>query len=220
MLLGRPDTLLYLTRSGFKFFSKNFPKGVALALPHNAVNDLEVVSQDKLKEQIEAFIVENKISPSSAAILLSEEIIFTKNVSLDKKKEDLEVKEFLDEVPFDSKELTYQIKPGIKNSLVVATNSHLFLALKDVLESKGWRVELVVADVGEVPTAANWLKVFNKVLKFSHYNFLKNKNILSDVPVVSVSVTHRRRWFLWTMVLIVLIASAIVAVVYFKIKLK
>lgn len=220
MLLGRPDSLLYLTRSGFKFFSKNFSKGVALSLPHNTINDLEVVSQDKLKEQIEAFIVENKLPPSSAAILLSDEIVFTKNVSLDVKKQGAEVKEFLDEVPFDSGELVYQIKPGIKNSLVLATNSQLFLVIKDIFESKGWRIELVVSDVGEVPTAATWLKVFNKVLKFSHYNFLKNKNILSDIPAAVLPGTTRRRWLLWIFVLLILIAVSIAAVFYFKIKLK
>ncbi len=220
MLLGRPDSLLYLTRSGFKFFSKNFPKGITLSIPHNVINDLEIVDQDKLREQIEAYVLENKLTPSSAAILLSEEIIFSKNISLDIKKQNIEVREFLDEVPFDSKELVYQVKTGIKNSLVMATNSQLFLSIKNILESKGWRIELVVSDVGEVPTAANWLKVFNKVLKFSHYNFLKNINILSDIPVTVSPATPRRRWLLWTFVLLVLVTLAIAAILYFKIKLK
>lgn len=220
MLLGRPDSLLYLTRSGFKFFSKNFTKGISLSLPHNVINDLEIVNLDRLREQIEAFILENKISPSSAGILLSEDVVFSKNISLDSKRQVGEVKEFLDEVPFDSKELVYQIKPGVKNSLVMATNGQLFLSIKDIFESKGWRVELVVAGINEVPTASNWIKVFNNVLKFSHYNFLKNKNVLSGAEDSSSPVPHRRRWVLLAFIMLFLVVGTIATLVYFKIKLK
>ncbi len=216
MLLHKSDSLLYITRAGFGFFSKDFQDELELTVPDNIIKDLEIIDKDKLREQIELFLTEHKIQPTKAVVILSGDILFSKTVTVDLARQEKEIREFLDEVPFDYKNLVCKIKKDSKNVSVVATNSGLYLTIKNILESKGWCIEIVVPDVGEIPNVSNWQDILIKALGLKQCNFLTNKKNNCDFLISTSNDSHRGRFLVIGTVIFLLAIVMLFLVVYLK----
>ncbi len=175
MIFSRPNSLVYLTRAGLSFYAVGSTKEAVLAIPHDTINDLEVMNPDKLRQQIETFIAEQALRPTKAVIVLSEEVLFIKTVASEPVELAKEIKEFLEELPFEPTELVYTIMPGPNGvEQIVATNSALYLAIKNILEGKDWRIAMVVPKVGDTPNVENWRKILAAALALSKNNFLSH----------------------------------------------
>ena len=96
MLFGKPKGLLYLTRNGFMLYAYAFPAGLKFTFTLDSVKNLEVVSDQKLRDQIQNFVSTNKLHPLNLVIILSDEVYFTKTIkSQEPAKQQAEIKAFL-----------------------------------------------------------------------------------------------------------------------------
>ena len=191
-MLSKPNAVWYLTRNGWQFFSAAFPKGLALVVPHDVINDLEVVNQTKLQEQIAAFIAQNKIKPANVVMVLADELLFTKILTALKPPEQTaELAHFLDEVPFAAEELVYELLTIDTKTNVIATNRALYQSIKTGVEAVSWRVVAVVPVVasGKPPTATTWPVVLTAAQE------LKSGNFLTVKPADSTAETARMGWW-------------------------
>lgn len=189
MFLNKPKSLLYLTRSGFTFYGNNTAKGLQFSAPHNVVNDLEIVDAAKLALLLEEWLKENKLRPTSAAMALSAEVMFVKEFSPITPASEVEIRTFLEEVPFDNDEFAYVSINSKKKISIFATNQALYLGIKNILEEKHWRVPIVCPNLLNEPIALNWRKVLAAAVAQKKENFLLPKNINKVFAVPSAIKT-------------------------------
>ncbi|GEM_PF-6497025 len=216
MLSHKSNSLLYITRTGFSFFSKDFQNGLVLNVSDEIIKDLEIISKVKLREQIELFLTQNKIQPTKAVVVLSDDILFSKFVTVDLVQQEKEIRDFLDEVPFDYEDLVCKLKKDSEKVSVVATNSDLYLTIKNILESKDWCIEMVVPDVGEIPNSTNWQDILTKALGLKQCNFLTNKKNNGDFLNSASTGSHHGRFLAIGAVIFLLAIAMLFLVVYFK----
>jgi len=146
MFKQKPKALIYLTRSGLYLYSKGVSKPVIFTFETDTVENLEVKNEDSLKEQIKSFLNKNKIKPTSAVILLSEELLFYKVFSSHNDYEKNH-QQFLDEVPFDSQKITETTYDIDNKFITVVTNFEYYTVVGSALESIGWKIVHVIPEI-------------------------------------------------------------------------
>jgi hypothetical protein len=154
---------------------------LTLELPEDIVQDLEVINKGKLFETIRAFIENNQLTPKKALMVLSPSLFFEKSF---KDMVDIETQTamFLENVPFEN--ISSRLMVYENESKLLATNIDFFTPIKNVFESEGFTVNLVLPylalkklkfDIKKVfETKTN--KEFNQKLKL-----LKKNNLLTEI---------------------------------------
>lgn len=157
MLSKNHPIILFIDRFGFSVYQDvlaNIPK---FNFTPDLVSNLDVVSKEQFTNIIATFIQINKIVPSSLAVILSDDIIYIRDienpvqkttliqdlkldVSDDKGHED-DVQNFLENIPFEEV-LAKVIKTGNVNR-IVAVNKDLVMAIINVFVGKGSTIEAI-----------------------------------------------------------------------------
>lgn len=138
--------ILFIDRSGFSVFQDTQPNIPKFNFTPDLVANLDVVSKAQFSNLIATFIQINKIVPSSLAVLLSDTVIYVKDLAQSQPNPEQEYKEeiqsFLENVPFEEV-LAKVIKAG-ETSRIVAVNRDLVMTITDVFVDKGSVMEAVI----------------------------------------------------------------------------
>lgn len=153
--------VLFLDRSGFSVFQDTLPNIAKFNFTQDIVANLDVVNKEKFVNLLATFIQINKILPSSIALVLSDNIIYEKDLenvlqkpnapaeplglkvqgSVDKDHKE-EIQGFLDNVPFE--EVLAKVIKTDKVSRIVTVNKSLVMTIADVFVNKGSTIEAIV----------------------------------------------------------------------------
>jgi hypothetical protein len=193
--------ILFLDRNGFGIYQDTLTNISKFNFTPDIVSNLDVINKEQLTGLISTFIQVNKIVPSSIAIVLSDNVIYIKDlVSAVKKpvtsqspKEDLnddkehggELKNFLEEIPFEEI-LVKIIKTGNMNRAVVV-NKDLIAIIIDAFTSRGFVAEDVVpAFMYGRASFTMGLTLDNVRVIFQNTEVLKSSNLLVDQEKIIV----------------------------------
>lgn len=181
--------LFYLEKERAFYYSLNTPHGIALELPKEVVENLELLSDDKLYEAIKAFIQQNKLTASNLVILIGNPYLFEKEID-DKPTAtlDLEVQEYLEYIPFEyvaSKMVKIDNKWKIS-----AVNKELCEALKSSFEKQKFNV-LAVVPLSLVQLTIKELagKIDLRILQ-NHLDALKGLSLLTTRLEIQTSASN------------------------------
>ncbi|MDP2585657.1 MAG: hypothetical protein Q8P29_02135 [Candidatus Levybacteria bacterium] len=157
MLSKNHPIILFIDRFGFSVYQDilaNIPK---FNFTPDLVSNLDVVSKEQFVNIITTFIQINKIIPSSLAVILSDDVIYIRDlknpvqkttptqevkidINDDKEHED-EVQNFLENIPFE--EVLAKVIKTENVNRIVAVNKDLVMAIINTFVSKGSVIEVI-----------------------------------------------------------------------------
>ena len=149
MFFKNHPIILFLDRSGFSVFQDTVADIAKFNFTPDIVANLDVVNKEQFSTLITTFIQINKIVPSSLALVLSDNIIYEKDIqalnsetqeNIDKEHKE-EIQEFLEDIPFEEV-LAKVIKIGVPR--IVAVNKDLVMTIADVFVNKGSVLEATI----------------------------------------------------------------------------
>ena len=144
MFLDRDsDPILYLTNRQLVFFLQRPDRRLVLDFPQDTVVGLEVVSQEKLESLVRDFFEANKLRGQKAVLILSEEVLFTKEIEGDSLKQ-AEVDRFWEEVPLEPAKVSQKMISQQGKLKLLATSGQYFRSIVEILGRYGWRITAVV----------------------------------------------------------------------------
>ena len=179
--------ILFLDRSGFSVFQDTMADIAKFNFTPDIVANLDVVNKEQFSTLITTFIQINKIVPSSLALVLSDNIIYEKDIqalnsetqeNIDKEHKE-EIQEFLEDIPFEEV-LAKVIKIGVPR--IVAVNKDLVMTIADVFVNKGSVLEAIIPSFmyGETVNFAAGLTQNNIQAILEGSEILKTGNLLTD----------------------------------------
>lgn len=160
--------ILFIDRSGLNLYQDTLPNIPRFNFTQDIVFNIDVVNKSQFSSLLATFIQINKIAPSSLAIILSDSIIYEKDLAdfsqkpiaqvqtaqsalsqgglgvrdgADKEHKE-EIQSFIDNVPFEEV-LVKVIKTDPVNR-IVAVNKDLVMTISDALTNKGSFLEAVI----------------------------------------------------------------------------
>ena len=157
MLSKNHPIILFIDRFGFSIYQDTLTNIPKFNFTPDLVSNLDVVNNEQFAGLISTFIQINKIIGSSLAVILSDNVIYVKDLvspaqksapaaglktdSSEDKEHQGEVQSFLEDVPFEEV-LAKVIKTG-NVSRIVAVNRGLVMAIIDAFKGKGSVVESI-----------------------------------------------------------------------------
>lgn len=162
--------ILFVDRSGFSVFQDTLPNIPKFNFTPDVVANLDVISKEQLVNLISTFIQINKIVPSSLGLVLSDTVIYEKDLvnppgtslhpasqtavpsqppsnpmvtqeNADKEHKE-EIQNFLENIPFEEV-LAKDVKTD-KIDRIVAVNKDLIMTIADVFEKSGSVIEAII----------------------------------------------------------------------------
>lgn len=153
--------ILFLDRSGFSIFQDTLPNIAKFNFTQDIVANLDVVNKEQFVNLIATFIQINKILPSSLALVMSDNIIYEKDLenalqkqtlsseplgleaqgSIDKEHKE-EIQNFLEDIPFE--EVLAKVIRTEQLNRIVAVNKDLVMTIADVFVNKGSTIEAII----------------------------------------------------------------------------
>ena len=152
---------LFIDRNGFDVHQDTLAKFLKVSFTPDVVASSDVISKEKLIALIATLIQANKITPSSIVVVLSDNIVYVKDLpkpavsektppekpkekenSDGDKQQESEVQDFLSDVPFENV-MAKVIKTANANR-VVAANKDLILEIVNAFVKKGFTLEVVI----------------------------------------------------------------------------
>ena len=195
MLSRSHPIIVFVDRTGFSVYQDtllNIPK---FNFTPDLVANLDVINKEQFSALITTFIQVNKIIPSSLAVVLSDNVIFVKDLidnapkpvvpqglkedSDDKDHKD-EVQNFLEDVPFEEV-LAKVIKMGSTNR-VVAVNKDLIMTIVDGFTNNKSIAEAITPSFifGQNANFTTGLNLGNVKIILEDVETLKLGNLLAD----------------------------------------
>lgn len=139
----KEPALLYLGRFQADYFAEGATQSIRFPFHPEVVRDLEVVNPQALSEQIKAWVTQFNIAPATLTILLADDLLFSKTITLaDPKSREDAIHTFIDAVPFE--ETSYVQVPFQGSVTVSVANKGYFDAFKEAFEILGFSVELIL----------------------------------------------------------------------------
>lgn len=182
--------ILFLDRSGFSVFQDTLPNIAKFNFTPDIVANLDVVSREQFVSLIATFIQINKIVPSTLVLILSDNIIYQKDLpvlplSLEAQenigKERKEgIQEFLEDVPFE--EVLAKVIKTDKFSRIAAVNKELAMTIADAFANKGSAIEAIIPGFmyGSNVNFAAGLTQDNIQAVLKESEILRTGNLLTD----------------------------------------
>ncbi|MBI2613770.1 MAG: hypothetical protein HYW62_03280 [Candidatus Levybacteria bacterium] len=153
--------ILFLDRNGFSIFQDTLSNVARFNFTPDIVANLDVVNKEQFGRLIATFIQINKIVPSSLSLVLSDNIIYEKDMvdivekqtppvqtvsleapgNIDKEHKE-EIQAFLEDVPFE--EVLAKVIKTDKLNRIAAVNKDLVMTIADVFVNKGSTIEAVI----------------------------------------------------------------------------
>ncbi|MBI2641877.1 hypothetical protein HYW87_04810 [Candidatus Roizmanbacteria bacterium] len=143
--MSKPKGVLYIDRNHIDLFENISKKLVSLDIPSNVIKDLEVTNYQALHILISTFLKQNRIIPIHLVSVASSNVLFEKTLQgiADEQKEST-LRNFVDLLPFDR--VSFRAFTSQKETKVVAMNSDLFHAFKNIFEENGFRLSLILPE--------------------------------------------------------------------------
>lgn len=195
--------ILFLDRSGFSIFQDTLPNIAKFNFTPDIVANLDVVNKDQFASLIATFIQINKIVPSGLALILSDNIIYEKDLvnipqkpttsptplgletplGADKEHKE-EVQKFLENVPFE--DVLAKVVKTDKSNRIVAVNRDLVMTIADVFRSKGATIEAIIPGFVYGPNVnfAAGLTQNNIQVVLGESEILRLGNLLTDQQTI------------------------------------
>lgn len=176
--------ILFIDRSGFSVFQDTLTNIPKFNFTPDLVANLDVVNKEQFSNLIATFIQINKIVPSSFAVILSDTVIYVKDLvrsqSNPEQDQKDEVQNFLENVPFEEV-LAKVIKTEQKNTLAVV-NKDLVMTIADVFVNNGSVIEAVVPGFLFQPKANFTLGLTQENIQavLAGSEILREGNLLTD----------------------------------------
>lgn len=139
-----PRGIIYIDRNTLHLFFEGKGGPIVFELPKTVISDLEIINKEQLDLQIKSFIETNKIPHSQGTIILSDNIVFEKEIArvVDETQQEQEVRKFLDAIPFEH--VGFRTVPTQNGVKVAAANQDLYQSVKDALEKMNFKIIHVV----------------------------------------------------------------------------
>ncbi len=131
-----------LERDKGTLYSNMLKNPLTFQFSEGVVNNLELVSREKLHKAIRLIVNENKIKPSKIAIVLDESVIFEEYIENPKEFENVEIEKFLDTIPF--RHLVSKTFKRDNKVRIIATNLALCEGIAEVFEEEGFFVTSLI----------------------------------------------------------------------------
>lgn len=183
MLSKSHPIILFIDRFGFSLYQDTLTNIPKFNFTPDIVSNLDVVNKDQFVNLISTFIQINKIVPSSLAVILSDNVIYIKDLKTDSSNNGDhkdEVRSFLENIPFEEV-LAKVIKTGNVNR-VVAVNKYLVMAIINTFASKGSVVEAITPGFmyGQSANFTAGLTADNIRVILGNVDTLRLGNLLTD----------------------------------------
>lgn len=163
----KQPSLIYLTRNGMQYYSRNLPAPIGFNFPPTLVKDLEVKNLEELNTLIKSFITQAKIQPTELLTIIAEDLCVQKDFETTGKKETDEaaIEQFIDAIPFDyvhSK--TYHLGRLTK---VIVVNRDFYEAIQTAFSKNGFDIgyTLLKSFPGSIISSDNFGPALNKKLQ-------------------------------------------------------
>lgn len=184
----KTKAVIYLRRDGIDYFVSDRPDLLHLKFPPEAVVDVEIIDREQLVTALDNFIITNKLAPSRLTILLSDAILFQKDIPITTDVEtEAQIKAFISNVPFEHVgSITVVID---KNKRVIATNCDLYSIIQTIFEKHNFQMALIAVPesfdknfvVGDHVTVDQAHVIFQKMDSFKPTdNFLEQPKQVVD----------------------------------------
>lgn len=137
--------ICYLLRNSMILFGSMFSSIQTIEFSPDSFKDLEILDRLKLENQIKFFLENNKIHPSNVIMVLSESVLFERDiVGVSPQEIDAYSQDFVDTVPFEHvSSQVFDIQNGKK---IIATNSEVYELIGEVFQDLGFSIITVVAE--------------------------------------------------------------------------
>jgi hypothetical protein len=180
MLSKNHPIILFIDRNGFSIYQDILTDIPKFNFTPDLVSNLDVVNKEQFASLIATFIQINKIIPSSLAVILSENVVYEKNLidPLQSSKE--EIQNFLGNIPFE--EVLAKVIKTDKTSRIVAVNKDLVTAIIDAFVGKGSIVEAITPSFiyGQSANFTAGLTSDNIRVILENAEILRSGNLLTD----------------------------------------
>ena len=135
--------LLYLGRFQADYLADGATQSIRFPFKADVVRDLEVINTAALSEQIKAWVAQYKIIPADLTILLADDLLFSKVITVpDPKSREDAINTFIDAVPFEE---TAVVQVPFQGSVAVSVaNKSYYDAFKKAFEALGFSIMLVL----------------------------------------------------------------------------
>lgn len=203
MLSKNHPIILFLDRDGFSVFQDTQPSIKKFNFTSDSVANLDITNKEQLANLITAFIQTNKIIPSSFVIVLSDSVIYFKDLNPPKKPNVIppapnpaselsqnnepkkEIQNFLDDVPFE--EVLAKVIKTDQLNFIVAANKDLVMAIADSFVNKGFIMEGILPSFlyGPVVNFTKGLTQDNIQAILGGSEVLRTGNLLTDQQLSS-----------------------------------
>lgn len=137
--------VIYLDRNRFDCMMPHQTATVPYDFSPHTVKDFEPLNKDTLYNEMHTFITDHHMSPCSIIIILSNNVIFVKDLPENKSDQLLDaIALFLESIPFET--IMHRTVKFDKKTKIVATNSMYLDLLKDVFEKNQCKVLLILPE--------------------------------------------------------------------------
>lgn len=174
--------ILFVDRNGFSVFQDTISNIARFNFTPDLVANLDIVNKEQFVNLIATFIQINKITPSSLAVILSDNVIYTKNFN-----DTDEVQNFLENVPFE--DVLAKVVKSDQGNRIVAVNKDLVIAITDAFANKGSTIEAIIPGFmyGSNADFASGLNQNNIKIILNELEILKIGNLLTGQQEVIAS---------------------------------
>lgn len=169
--------ILFIDRSGFSVYQDTLSNIPKFNFTPDLVTNLDVVNKDQFVSLIETFIQINKMVSGSLAVILSDSVIYMKD--LENPSQD-SIQNFLENIPFEEI-LAKVIKTG-NSKRITAVNKDLVMTIIDVFVKKGAVMESIVPGFmyGQNVNFTAGLTLDSVRAILENTEILKSGNLLTD----------------------------------------
>lgn len=145
--------IIFVDKNFFYFYSSNHPDIISFTFEGDVVKDFDLISREKLSEQIKLFLDQNKIFPINLVLIFSENASFNKDLVLEnenlevlgsaqkdiqKEKNEDEIQKFIDNVPLEN--TCVKIFNFDKATRITVVNKDFLETIKDIFEKNGFKI--------------------------------------------------------------------------------
>ena len=196
MLSKNHPIILFIDRNGFSVYQDTLTNVPKFNFTPDLVANLDVVSKAQFSNLIATFIQINKIVPSSLGIILSDNVVYFKDlINLQKQTSPSQplsnpapdIQNFLEDVPFE--EILAKVIKTDQLNRIVAVNKDLVMTIADAFVNKGSTIDAVIPSFLYGP-AVNFtlgLTQDNIRIILAGSEILKIGNLLTDQEKTSSS---------------------------------
>jgi hypothetical protein len=202
MLTKNHPIILFIDRFGFSIYQDTLTNIPKFNFTPDLVCNLDVINKEQFSNLIATFIQINKIIPSSLAVILSDTVIYVKDLvssvqkpapnqdlklnSDDDEKCNDEVQKFLENIPFEEV-LAKVIKVENARS-IVAVNKDLVMTIANAFSNKGSIIEAITPSFMYKQNAnfTTGLTLDNIQVVLGNTETLKSGNLLTDQEKVDL----------------------------------